>query len=104
MIRARKKPDWQREIAKERIQILLDLAKKNLEKHPNRSRRYVELARKIGLRYNIRLTKKQKRSFCKKCNTILIPGKTSTVRLDPKHKNLTIKCLNCKNIFRQSYK
>jgi len=99
-----KKPTWQREIAKERIQILFDLARKSLETHPNRSRRYIELARKIGLRYNIRLAKEQKKSFCKKCNTMLIAGKTATIRLDSNHGILTIKCQNCKNIYRHAYK
>lgn len=63
-----KKPVFQSRIAKERIEILLDLAKKEFKNHPERSKKYVELARKIGKRYNVRLTKKQKRSFCKKCN------------------------------------
>ena len=98
-----KKPEYQKNIAKERIQILFDLAKKSVEKHPERSRRYVELARKIGLRYNIRLTKEQKKSFCKKCNQLLIEGKTSEVSLDPEKKVLIIKCLNCNNIYKCPY-
>ena len=105
MIRKRaRKPEWQIRIAKERIERLLDLAKESFEKHPERSRRYIELARKIGLRYNIRLTKEQKRSFCKKCNQLLIPGKTSLVKLDKEKKILIVKCLNCNNIYRYPYK
>jgi len=56
-----KKKLWQVKIAKERIAILLDLAKKQLKKHPTRSKRYAQLARKIGLRYNVRFTKEQKK-------------------------------------------
>ncbi len=97
------KPRWQRIIAKERILILLDLAKKELKKHPERSKRYVELARKIALRYNIRL-KKLKRTFCKNCNIILIPGYTSQVRLDSKKKVLKVKCTNCQKIYMYKYK
>jgi len=56
MIRKRsKKPEWQSKIARERIEILFKIAERKLEGHPERSRRYIELARKIGLRYNIRL-------------------------------------------------
>ncbi len=99
-----KKPEWQRRIAKERIEILLDLAKKEAKKNLERSRRYVELARTIGKRYNIRLKKEQKDSFCKKCNTPLIPGFTMKFWLDPKTKTKVIKCLKCKNIYRQKYK
>src|SRR3989344_6871961 len=50
-MRTRQKPDWQQKIAEERIKILFDLAKKEFEKNPQRSRRYVELARNIGTRY-----------------------------------------------------
>jgi ribonuclease P protein subunit RPR2 len=102
-MRGRRKPRWQQKIAKERISILFDLALKELKKHPERSIRYVELARKIGLRYNVRL-RKLKRVFCKKCNTVLIPGYTSRIRISSKEKIIKIKCLNCQKIYRYPYK
>jgi len=98
-----KKPDWQQNIAKERIQILFDLAEKEFKKYPERSRRYVQLARKIGLRYNVRLPKEIKRKFCRKCDSLLLPGRSCTVRLDSKKRALTIKCLNCNKIYRYPY-
>jgi len=97
-----KKPDFQSKIATERIGILFDLADKELRKHPERSRRYVELARKIGLRYNVRLGE-LKRKFCKKCNTILKSGFTSKVRIDRKRKVVETTCLNCKKVYRIPY-
>lgn len=104
MLRKSRKPLWQQKIAKERIQILFDLAEKEFTKHPERSRRYVELARKIGLRYNIRFPKKIKRKFCKECNTLLKPGTTSQVRIESKKKTIVIKCLKCNRIYRYPYK
>ncbi len=95
MIRS-KKPAWQTDIAKERIEILFEEAEKSLRKHPERSRRYVELARKIGLRYNIRFPKELKRRFCKKCNTLLVPGLTSQTRV---HDKVIIKCLKCDSLY-----
>ncbi|MBD3155741.1 MAG: ribonuclease P [Candidatus Aenigmarchaeota archaeon] len=95
MRRRSKKPKWQLKIAKERIDILFELAKKELKKYPKRSRRYVELARKIGLRYNIRLSKERKRSFCKKCNTLLYIGKTAKITSDKLPELKVVKCLNC---------
>ncbi len=97
-----KKPRYQIEIAKERIDILLDLAEKELKKHPKRTKRYVELARKIGMRYNVRLTKEQKKKFCKKCNIILKPGVTSEQRT--KQGKLIVKCKECGEIYRYPYK
>jgi len=99
-----KKSFLRTKVAKERIERLFSLAKENLEKNPKRSRNYVELARKIGMRYTVRLTKDQKRSFCKSCNQLLIVGKTSRVELDNQKKLIIIKCLNCDNLYRYPYK
>ncbi len=95
------KPAWQQKIARERIAILFDLAEKEFRKHPERAQRYIELARKIGMRYNVRLTKEQKRKFCKNCNSLLIPGLTSTIRIDRKRGLIIIKCLKCNKIYRK---
>ncbi len=103
MVRRGKKPEWQRKIARERIKILFSLAEKELESNPKRSQRYVELARKIALKYNIRL-KKQKRKFCKKCNVLLVPSKTAKIRLNPRTKTVNMYCLKCGKVYRYGYK
>ncbi|MBI2545234.1 MAG: ribonuclease P [Candidatus Aenigmarchaeota archaeon] len=99
-----KKPEYQTRLARERIDILLSVAEKEFRKHIERSRRYVELAQKIALRYNVRLIENEKRSFCKKCNTLLKPGVTSQTRLDKDTKTVNVTCLNCKKIYRYPYK
>ena len=90
-------------IAKERIDILFNLAEKELKKNPERSRRYVELARKIGMRCNVRLTKEQKIKFCKKCNQLLTTKKTAKTKVNPQKKLMEIKCLNCGSVYRKPY-
>ena len=102
-MRKSQKPEWQTKIAKERIEILFSLAEKEFKKYPDRSRRYVELARKISLRYNVRLPKEQKRVFCKNCNSLLKPSMTK-VRLDKSTKTVNVQCLNCKKVYRYPYK
>lgn len=104
MRRISRKPEQYIKIAEERIEILFNLAEKNLKVHPERSRRYVQLARKISLRYNVRLPKEMKRKFCRKCSSLLIPSVTSKVRIDSKTKSITIKCLNCEKTYRYPYK
>lgn len=98
------KPDWQTKIARERIDILFTLANTEISKNPARSRRYVELARKIGTRYKVRLSAGVKAGFCKKCSTLLLPGKTSSTRIDSRTKAVTIKCLGCNYSYRKRYK
>jgi len=92
------KPAYQTGIAKERIVILLGLAKKEFGKNPERSRRYVQLARKIGMRYNVRLPADAKRRFCKSCGTLLKPGVTC-VRSRAGGATI-IKCEKCNRIYR----
>lgn len=57
------------------------------------ARRYTSLARKIGMRYTVRVPTDLKRMTCKNCMLPLLPGRTSRVRLRPG--TLTITCLEC---------
>lgn len=96
-----RKPEYQIKIAKERIGILFELAEKELKRHPERGKRYVELARKIGMRYNVRLGD-YKGKFCKNCNSILKPGFSSEQRIEKG--TIIIKCLKCNKIYRRMFK
>ncbi|MCK4635040.1 MAG: ribonuclease P [Candidatus Aenigmarchaeota archaeon] len=88
-------PGWMKRIARERISILLKLAEREVSAHKERSKRYVELARKIGMRYKVRLPKKYKRKICKSCNAYLKPGVNCTVRLVPKERCVVWRCVEC---------
>lgn len=95
------KPQWMREIAKERIEILFNQAEKEFKNHPARSHRYVELARKLSMKYQVRISRKWRRRFCHKCYKFLVPGVNCRIRTRPKReKHLVIKCLECGNIMR----
>src|SRR3989449_11738879 len=64
----------ERRIALERMTTLFRLAEgEALQRHAGRARRYVELARRIGMRYNVRGPAPFKRAFCKKCLAFLLP-------------------------------
>jgi ribonuclease P protein subunit RPR2 len=88
-------------IAKERIVILFGEAKKMFPKEPNYSHRYVQLARKIAMKYKVKLTAMQKRQMCKKCLHYLVAGKNLRVRTQEGHMAYT--CLDCKNVRRVPY-
>ncbi|HLC38092.1 MAG TPA: hypothetical protein VJI71_01430 [Candidatus Norongarragalinales archaeon] len=66
------------EIAKQRCEKLLRMARGIHAREPSLSKRYVALARKISMRHRFSLGN---RSFCKKCGTVFIPGSTLKVRL-----------------------
>ncbi|MFC2143169.1 ribonuclease P protein component 4 [Candidatus Aenigmatarchaeota archaeon] len=97
-----KKPYFQIKIAKERVVLLLDEADKMVRKDKKLAKRYVQLARKIGMRYNVRLTHDQKYSFCRHCHAYIKHGITSKNTL--KDGFVNIKCLGCKKTMRYPYK
>ncbi len=99
-----RKPGWQRDIAGERILILFGLAGREFKKHPERSKRYVQIARKIGMRYNVKIPADLKACFCKNCNSYLRPGVNCRARTNPAQKAVVIRCLGCGKIARHPYR
>ena len=101
MKRSRSKPEWQKKLAKERIDILFDEAKKAVKEDPDLSKRYMKLVKKIGMRYNVRLGKR-KNGFCKKCYNYFYPG--VTCRQIAKKGKINIKCFSCNRTTKIMYK
>jgi ribonuclease P protein subunit RPR2 len=98
----RRKKGLEKRIARERIQILFELAQKEaLKGNMARSNRYVQLARRIGMRYNTPLPSGLKRRFCRKCGSFLLPSRNSRVRL--RNSRITITCEVCGHIMRMPY-
>ena len=99
------KPAYQKAIAKERINILFKEAERAAkQKKLNLANRYVELARKIGMRYNVRIPREFKRKFCRYCHAYMRPGVSCSVEIDPKKKLINVKCLSCHRIIHYPYK
>jgi len=96
------KPVSHERIAKERIAELFRQADEAFFEHPELSRRYVVLARKIAMKFRVKFSKDQKRLFCKKCDAYLKQGKNSTTRL-VKGK-IVIRCSECGNVRRFVYR
>ncbi|RLG18079.1 ribonuclease P [Candidatus Micrarchaeota archaeon] len=82
-------------IALERIELLLAMARKELDHDVERARRYVKLARRLGTRYRVRASRASKGlkiSYCKRCNTPWVPGRNLEVRLEPRSRCVVYKC------------
>jgi len=92
----------QQKIAYERIGKLFEQADSLFKEHPELSKRYVILARKLSTRYKMRFTPEQKRLFCKKCDAYLKIGVNSRVRLV--HGKRVQTCLECMAVRRMVYK
>jgi len=93
-----KKPDKQVKMAKRRIKFLFDEAKDSFKKDIKQSDKYMKLARRIAMRYKIKLPSELKRRICKHCHRYLVPGVNCRVRI---HKHRVIHyCMNCRHYTR----
>lgn len=85
-----------KEIARERIGILLGLARKVAVEDLDLARRYVKLAWKIGMKCNVRMRREDKVYLCRRCHSPLIPGVNCRVRVRAEAGTKTVvTCLEC---------
>ncbi len=97
----RKQKDWAKDMAKQRIERLFELADSEFKIHPERSDRYVSLARRIGMRYRVRLPTELRQKTCKHCHRYLVQGITARTRLLGTH--IATTCLACGKQMRRPY-
>ncbi|MBN2454423.1 ribonuclease P [Candidatus Woesearchaeota archaeon] len=96
-----KKPQSFSRIALERIEKLFAEADKQFKKDKKLSKRYVLLARKISMKYKVRIPSRLKKRFCRHCLSFLVPGVNARVRV---YGNRVIYCCSeCKGYMRFPY-
>ena len=89
--------------AKKRIKKLFLMAEqKALESNFVLADRYVDIARKISMRYLVPIPAEFKRSFCKHCYSYLLPSVNSNVRINKG--KIIIFCKNCQKYTRIPFK
>ncbi len=86
-------------IALERIWRLFELAEQEFTAHPERSRRYVGLARRISSRNKAPIPAELKKRYCKKCGAFLVEGKNS--ESGEAGTMLEITCKECGALFKK---
>lgn len=80
-------------VAKERISVLFQRAQEAFREHPERSNRYVALARRIAMRQRVRIDREFRRRYCHHCHSFLVPGQNMRVRV---HRgNVVVTCGIC---------
>jgi ribonuclease P protein subunit RPR2 len=85
-----------KQIALARISILFTLAKEVYNDDLDLAQYYVNLAKKIGMRYKVKLPIELRRMTCKHCKSFIVPGKTCRIRLQQRREpHVVITCLNC---------
>ena len=87
-----------KEIAKERIETLFVEAGKTFKEDSKLSNNYIKKARKISMKFKIKIPSKFKRRYCKHCYSYLKPG--VNVRIRNNKSRIVYYCLNCKKYMR----
>jgi ribonuclease P protein subunit RPR2 len=87
-----------KQIARQRIQILFEQAKKVGRADPKLAAKYVLSARKIAMAAKTRLPLEFRRETCKECNALFVHGVNCRVRIKQKREpHVVVICLNCGN-------
>jgi ribonuclease P protein subunit RPR2 len=90
-----------RDLARQRIERLFVLADEEHHLHPERSDRYVALARRMGMRMRVRLPRRLKRRICKGCRCYLSPDR---MRVRLRDGVVTVTCAECGEQMRYPYR
>ena len=90
--------DKQKKLASERIEILFKKAEQAFTKNAQRADRYIAIARRIAMKTNVRMTKTQKRQFCKHCYRYVLSGVNATNRT--RNGKIIMYCKVCKKYTR----
>jgi ribonuclease P protein subunit RPR2 len=92
-----------REIAGARISVLFSLCLDKATEDMETARKYVKLIRKISTHYKVRIPNSMKPHICKKCNTVMIPGKSAIVRIVSSNRYVAYRCSSCGWEFHRHY-
>jgi len=100
--RYRQKKMENKNIAKQRIEYLFQLAEKKARSgDAEYARRAIIMARRLGTKYKIRIPRRYKQNFCKKCNYFFLSDKQARVRMSKG--KIVRTCQYCRNISRTPY-
>lgn len=93
-----RKAEHLKELARERVEILVASALK--EKDDKLAARQALLARKIAMRFRLRLAYDIRQLYCKRCKQFMVPGRSSRIRLGRSNsKAVRITCLRCGHVY-----
>ena len=91
-----------KEIAIERMEIIIHIAISPARTNPELSQRQALLARKISMRHKVRMPYELRMVFCKKCKSFIAPGLNSKIRLGRTSvKSIRITCNLCGHTYRK---
>ena len=91
-----------RDVAKERIRLLIDHALREALHDDILANKQAMLAKNIAMRMRLRLPYEIRQLYCKRCKEFILPGISSRARMGRSRlKAVRITCLKCGHIYRK---
>ncbi len=86
----------------QRIFILMDTALKTAGKDLPLAREQADTARRISLRFRVRMPYQIRQLFCRGCKKLIVPGLNARVRLVSRNpRGIRITCMDCGRVYRK---
>ncbi|MGH2524965.1 MAG: ribonuclease P protein component 4 [Anaerolineales bacterium] len=89
------------DLARQRAELLLDYALETASGDLVCAQRQAALARRLCLKYNVRLGYGYRQLFCRRCTRFIVPGLNARVRLRPSPPGVRLTCLECGVTYRK---
>ncbi len=96
------KPREQQELAERAVDKYFKAAERFFKEDKETANDCAREARRVAMKFKVRIPSKYKRRFCKKCLSYLVPGVNCRVRLHKK--NVITYCFKCKNVMKVGYR
>lgn len=92
----------QKDLALARINILVSNALKSARTDMALAQRQASLAKRMGMKYRVRLPYEIRQLYCKKCKRLIVPGINSRIRIGSASvRAVRITCLSCGHVYRK---
>ncbi len=95
----------QKDLALQRIEILVQNALETVKSDADLAQKQAMLAKKISNKFRVRLPYEIRQLYCKKCKRFIVPSIDARVRIGRSNvKAVRITCLRCGHIYRKIIK
>jgi len=97
----RQKRSKQKAMAVSQVDTILTEALETAKNDITLAKQQAAIARRICLKFNIRLPYQKRQLFCRGCKIFIVPGINARVRTSSKQKILLLTCLECNHVYRR---
>ncbi len=93
-----------KDLAIQRIYRIIDIALATARYDLELAERQAMIAKRISMKYRVRLPYEIRQLFCKRCKKFIVPSINARVRMITNPKAVTIRCLECNHVYRKIIK